>query len=317
MRNLPPMNGIKAFEAAARTGSFTLAAAELNVSSAAVSQQVRLLEEHFGKQLFRRQGNRISLTDAGHAIHPQTTRALADLAAVSARLLETDLRSRLVVSAPYSVAELWIAPKLAQLADRHPGVSIEVRAEEDPVEFLKHGLDVRISYGGYHYSGLSAVPLFHDAVLAVCAPEFRRRHRLQDQSLEVLADDKFIHVNWGPNYASHPTWGAWFTAAGMSRAPDPARGQRMGLSTLAIAAARHGLGVALGQRSLARVDLEADRLIALSPVSLSVGQPYVAFSPPPRADRPLVRALLDLLRPSPSDSLAEGDLHESLQADRP
>ncbi len=87
MEKLPPLNAVRAFEVAARTGSFTLAATELGVSSAAVSQQIRNLEDWFGKQLFMRNGNRIALTDAGHAIYPQTAHALGEIAAVGRRML--------------------------------------------------------------------------------------------------------------------------------------------------------------------------------------------------------------------------------------
>ena len=301
--DLPPLNGIRAFEAAARTGSFTRAAAELRVTSAAVSQQVRLLEEHFNKQLFVRQGNRLTLTDAGHAVLPQTTRALSNLAAVSARLLEPDLRSRLVVSAPYSLAELWLAPKLAQVAALHPGMPIEIRAEEDPVQFSRHEIDVRVSYGPHHYPNMRATQLVHDSVLAVCAPKFWHSQRLGVTRLSELPDDKFIHIDWGPAYASHPSWADWFLASGLSRVPDPARGPRMTLSALAIMAARHELGVALGQKTMTRIDLEEHRLIAVSTVTVPVGQPYVAFVPALKAERPLVRMLLQLLR-SPQSSAA-------------
>ncbi|WP_352580759.1 LysR family transcriptional regulator [Mesorhizobium sp. M0088] len=95
MERLPPLNAIKAFEVAARAGSFTLAASELGVSSAAVSQQIRNLENWFGKQLFVRTGNRIALTDAGHAIYPQTAKALGDIAAIGQRMLEGGMRTRL------------------------------------------------------------------------------------------------------------------------------------------------------------------------------------------------------------------------------
>ena len=127
MERLPPLNAVRVFEVAARAGSFTLAANELGVSSAAVSQQIRNLEDWFGKQLFVRNGNRITLTDAGHAIYPQTARALGEIAAIGRRMLEGALRTRLVVSVPFSLAELWLAPRLAVLLDGFPQMAIDVR----------------------------------------------------------------------------------------------------------------------------------------------------------------------------------------------
>ncbi|RVA27563.1 LysR family transcriptional regulator, partial [Mesorhizobium sp. M7A.F.Ca.CA.004.11.2.1] len=176
MERLPPLNAIKAFEVAARAGSFTLAASELGVSSAAVSQQIRNLENWFGKQLFVRTGNRIALTDAGHAIYPQTAKALGDIAAIGQRMLEGGMRTRLVVSVPFSLAELWLAPRLAVLLDAFPQMAIDVRVEDDPVDLMRQNIDLRISYGDYHYPGLKLVRLVHDHVLPVCAPEFWHRH---------------------------------------------------------------------------------------------------------------------------------------------
>ncbi|MBN9551932.1 MAG: LysR family transcriptional regulator, partial [Alphaproteobacteria bacterium] len=268
MEKLPPLNAMRAFEVAARAGSFTLAATELGVSSAAVSQQIRNLEDWFGKQLFMRNGNRIALTDAGHAIYPQTAHALGEIAAVGRRMLEGGLRTRLVVSVPFSLAELWLAPRLAALLEGFPQMAIDVRVEDDPVDVVRQNIDLRISYGDYHYPALKMVRLVHDEVLPVASPEFWQRNGNGAAGLADVHESHFIHTNWGPNYASHPSWADWFAAAGGSRAPDPSHGRRVGLSSLAIGAARLGLGIALGQRVKASADLEAGRLIALSSVSV-------------------------------------------------
>lgn len=295
MHGLPPLNAVKAFEVAARTGSFVLAAAELCVSSAAVSQQVRNLEAYLGKQLFVRNGNRITLTDAGHAIYPQTSRALSDIAAMTERIQEGELRTRLVVSVPYSLAEIWLAPKLAELLDVYPQMSIDIRIEDDPVDLSRHNIDLRISYGDYHYPSLGMIPLVHDEVLPVCAPEFWYRYGNNDYSLAEVHESMFIHTNWGPNYASHPTWRDWFSKAGNNRNPDPSRGRRAGLSSLATSMARMGLGIALGQKITAQADLEAGRLIALSSTSIRLGHPYCAFIPTAKVERTEIRRLLALL----------------------
>jgi len=139
------------------------------------------------------------------------------------------------------------------------------------------------------------VRLVHDDVLPVCAPEFWHRHGNGDPGLTDLHESLFIHTNWGPNYASHPSWADWFAACGGGRSPDPSHGRRVGLSSLAIASARLGLGIALGQRVMAQADLEAGRLIALSSVSVRLGNPYCAFMPPAKADRADVAALVGLL----------------------
>ncbi|RUU44985.1 LysR substrate-binding domain-containing protein, partial [Mesorhizobium sp. M2C.T.Ca.TU.002.02.1.1] len=167
-------------------------------SSAAVSQQIRNLEDWFGKQLFMRNGNRIALTDAGHAIYPQTAHALGEIAAVGRRMLEGGLRTRLVVSVPFSLAELWLAPRLAVLLESFPQVAIDVRVEDDPVDLVRQNIDLRISYGDYHYPALKMVRLVHDEVLPVASPDFWQRHGAAD--LADMHESHFIHTNWGPNY---------------------------------------------------------------------------------------------------------------------
>ncbi|MEO5324522.1 LysR substrate-binding domain-containing protein [Mesorhizobium sp. CC13] len=296
MERLPPLNALKAFEVAARTGNFTLAARELGVSSAAISQQVRNLESYFGKQLFLRTGNRIALTDAGHAIYPQTARALGDIATVTARILADEVRMRLVVSAPSSLAENWLAPRLRAMLDSYPRMAIDIRVEDDPIDIMRQGADVRISYGDYHYPELVRIRLLHDEVLPVCSPEFWRSLGGDVASLADVHESAFIHTNWGPNYASHPTWSDWFVEQGSARRPDPSRGRRVGLSSLAISSARLGLGIALGQYALARADLEAGRLVALSSATVRLGHPYCAFVPPAKIDRADVSRLIGLLK---------------------
>lgn len=299
MIRLPPLNAVKVFEVAAREGSFALAAVELGVSPAAVSQQIRNLEAFFGKQLFARSGNRVTLTDAGRAIYPETTRALSDLAAMTTRLLEEDQRTRLVISVPFSLAEFWLAPKLAKLVEDFPRLAVDVRVEDDPIDLVRQNIDLRISYGDYHYPAMTAVPLIQDEVLPVCAPSFWHRHRQESFGIEDVPESMLIHTNWGPSFASHPTWADWFAKAGSTRRPDPSRGRRVGLSSLALSSARLGFGIALGQKALAWADLEAGRLIALSPTSLRLGHPYCALMPSAGAARPEVRALLALLGASP------------------
>lgn len=297
MNRLPPLNAVKAFEVAARLNSFVLAAKELSVSSAAISQQVKHLEDFLGRQLFVRTGNRLTLTDAGHAIYPQTCRALNDLSAMTVRILEGDLNARrLIISVPYSLAEVWLAPKLSLLLQYYPQLSIEIRVEDDPVDLIRHDIDVRISYGTYHYPGLEVIQLVHDEVTPVCAPEFWYTHGNDEFNLAKVPQNLFIHTHWGASYASHPTWSDWFTHIASKYHPDPTQGQRAGLSTLSISLARLGLGIALGQRITAKADLEAGRLIALSPISLQLGHPYCAFVPTMKTDRKDIKRMVSLLR---------------------
>lgn len=295
MRKLPPLNAVRTFEVAARLASFAAAGKELGVSAAAVSQQVRHLEDYFGKKLFVRNGNRLSLTDAGLAIYPQTSRALEDIAAMTLRLLEGEMRTRLIISVPFSLAEVWLAPKLATLLESYPQLSVDVRVEDDPVDLARHDIDIRVSYGDYHYPTLAAIPLAHDQVVPLCAPELWYRHGNRDFDLTRIHQSLFIHTQWGQNYASHPTWSDWYTSEIGQPPPDPALGRRSGLSSLSITLARQGCGIALGQKLIAQADLAAGRLIVLSSRSLPLGHPYCAFVPPEKRKRANVQSLIELL----------------------
>ena len=294
-QKLPPLNSVKAFEAAARLGSFVVAAAELGVTSVAVSLQVRNLELYLGKQLFTRNGNRIALTDAGQSVYPQTARALGDLAAMAWRIQEREMRALLVISVPFSLADIWLAPKLAPFFELFPHMAIDIRVEDDPVDMVRQEIDLRVSYGNYHYPDLDITPLFHDEVIPVCTPEFNFKSGNSTIDLTTLHESAFIHTNWGSHYASHPTWSEWFQKIAVERTLDASRGRRVGLSSLAISSARMGLGVALGQKEMARPDLEAGRLIALSPITLALGYPYCAFVPKSKANRKDIEQLLKLL----------------------
>lgn len=295
MKRLPPLNAVRTFEVAARLASFVAAGKELGVSAAAVSQQVRHLEDYFGKKLFVRSGNRLSLTDAGLAIYPQTSRALDDIAAMTVRLLEGEMRTRLIVSVPFSLAEVWLAPRLAALLESYPQLSVDVRVEDDPVDLARHDVDIRVSYGDYHYPTLEAIPLVHDQVVPLCAPELWYRHGNSDFDLTRIHQSLFIHTQWGPNYASHPTWSDWYASEIGQPAPDPALGRRSGLSSLSITLAKLGCGIALGQKLIAQADLAAGRLIVLSASSLPLGHPYCAFVPVEKRQRPNVQSLIELL----------------------
>ena len=291
---LPPLNALKAFEAAARTGSFVLAARELGVSSAAVSLQVRNLEAFLNKRLFTRTNNKIALTDAGMAIYPGSAAALNGIAAITGRLLGRDGRARLVVSALPSLAERWLAPRLADFARAEPGVGMAVRVEDDPVDFVRHRIDLRVTYGGHLYPAYRAVHLFRDEVTPLHAPAYPARFEDQGGRLRV-PDEHLIHVAWGEAFASEPSWDDWFRAANLPPRPATARGTHVASSSLAIVLAARGMGVALGQKRLAGAEIASGVLIAPSALTLKLAHPYCAVSPHAKSGDPHHARLLDWL----------------------
>lgn len=292
-RKLPPLNALKAFEAAARTGGTVPAARELGVSPAAVSQQVKNLERFFDKQLFVRHHNRLSLTDAGLAVFADSADALERLAAMTARTFEGEVRSRLIVSVLPSVASHWLSRRLAGFLALDPATRLDLRVEEDPVDFARHGIDVRICYGAHLYPELANSLLIQDEVLPLCAPALLADGRVDPAAPEALADTALIHTSWGPSFASHPTWADWFARLGAERTPDVGRGHRVGMSALAIDLAAAGAGVALGQRLLAADALAVGRLVAPFALAIPLGHPYCAVHAHAKSQKPAVKAFVD------------------------
>ena len=292
-RKLPPLNPLKAFEAAARTGGYVSAARELGVSPAAVSQQVKTRERFFDKRLFTRHNNRLSLTDAGLYIFSDSAAVFERLAGMTEGMLEGGVRSRLVISAPSSLASRWLNRRLHKFLDAEPAMRLEIRVEDDPVDFARHNIDVRICYGRHLYPDLSNTVLIHDEVLPLCTPSMIEIGVADAAKPEILQDEHLIHTNWGPSFASHPTWADWFARIGADRVPDVGKGHSVGMSSLAVDLALAGAGIALGQRLLARDEISDGRLRAPFGQSIPLGHPYCAVHAHAKSQKPGVRSFVE------------------------
>jgi LysR family glycine cleavage system transcriptional activator len=273
--SLPPLTALRSFEAAARHGSFTKAGAELGVTAAAVSLQIRALEEHFGKKLFLRQGNRLTLTDAGRAIQPRVDLAFTELAGMAHDLGQEAGPRRLVLSCIPSLADHWLVPRLAGF----DGLGeIDLRIEDDPVDLS--GPVVRLTYGAHFYPDHRVETLFQDEIIPVAAPG----HGLE----------RLVHTDWGPSHSAAPSWARWHKQAGLDGAS--ANGLTVGQTSLALAAARAGLGAALVPARLAGRDLDAGLICRLPGASLTMPWPYVMVWKPTTSRARLTAALLVHLR---------------------
>ncbi len=272
---LPPLTALRAFETAARHGSFTRAGEELGVTAAAVSLQVRALETHFDKELFLRQGNRLTLTDAGRAVQARVDLAFAELSGLAQDLGQDAGPARMILSCLPSLADHWLVPRLAgfgRLGD------LELRVEEDPVDLS--GATLRLTYGAHFYPDHRVETLFGDEIIAVAAPGAGR--------------ERLVHTDWGPSHAAAPSWARWYQAAGLGEAP--VAGLRLGQTALALAAARAGLGAALVPAQLAEADLRAGLIARLPGPALPLPWPYVMIWKPTTRRARLTAALLDHLR---------------------
>jgi LysR family glycine cleavage system transcriptional activator len=279
------LNAVKAFEASARHGGFSLAARELGVTSGAISQQVRILEAFFSKQLFVRRNNQLQLTDAGLALYADSAEVIDRLSAMTQRLLEGNLPSRFVISTLPSVAVRWLSRRLERFLAREPDVRCEIRVEEDPVDFARHHIDLRICYGQHLYPELVTSPLLRDEVLPLCSHSFLSRGQIDPGNRDSVRDKDLIHVDWGASFASYPTWAEWFHANGIERTPQLGLGHMVRMSSLAIDLAVAGAGIALGQGLLARDELADGRLVAPFREALPLGYGYCMVHPHSRGNK--------------------------------
>ena len=275
-----PLGALRAFEAAARLGSFKAAAAELAITPAAISHQVKALEAHLGALLFTRLHRSLRLTEAGERLAATLGEAFLSIRQVLTELTSDGLsstRSTLVVSAGPTFASKWLAPRLHRFHDLHP--RIELRLLADPaLADLAHdpGVDVAVRYGAGGYDAqLHAEPLWPEGrIVPVCAPSLAAG--LTDDPATLL-DHMLLRTALPapPAGMPRPDWTAWLVAAGMTAAAAAGAGERGLLfnnTQLALEATLTGRGIALAPAVLVEDDLRNGRLAA--PYSITLDDPY-------------------------------------------
>jgi LysR family glycine cleavage system transcriptional activator len=256
VRRLLFLNGIKAFEAAARSGSFAAAGAELNVSAAAVSRMVHLLEERLGVALFERKANRLITTAAGRAYQSGLTPIFDALASLTAQVTAPSSVRVLTIGVGPTFAMKWLIPRLADFRKSEPDIDVRITTGGAAVPF-GDDWSCGIKLGDGQWPGLIAEPLFAADLLPVCGPRLA-------SSLKRPGDLKgptLLRVAHSPD-----DWPSWLKAAGVTRIT--ARGTEFEFYGQALQAAVDGLGIAMGIRPYIDDDLAAGRLVA--PFALSV-----------------------------------------------
>ena len=299
---------MRSFEAAARHLSFTRAAAELGVTPAAVSSQMRSLEDQMGVALFQRTSRTVRLTRAGRTLQAAVAEAL-DLVAAAVRRIEVEAPGRraLAVTTSASFAAKWLVPRLDRFRRLQPEAELRIDVSDRLVDLAREGIDVGIRFGTGDYPGLVADWLFEEEVFPVCSPDLlagasplRRPGDLRHHAL--------LHVDWqGAPGEPWPDWRSWLLAAGVEGV-DAARGVRFSHTMSAVQAALAGQGVALGTTSLVADDLAAGRLVRPFDLALK-GPPRLAYhlvAPRGSADRPLVRAFRDWVLAETRAAAADG-----------
>lgn len=253
-RSLPSLNALRAFEAAARLGSVTAAAAELHVTHGAVSRQVKQLEAELGRPLFHRAGTGLRLSDAGAKLLPSLTAALDLMQAGVAQAARAG-GGRLTVSCLGTFTMRWLIPRLFAFQSAHPGIEVQLAAGDAPIDFRRDGADLAIRVLPPPWPhGLITTPFVDEEVGPVLSAGLQGELRITD--VGDLSRSTFLHTQTRPD-----AWADWFASFEVT-AVDPAADRSFEHFYFMLEAAAAGLGVAIGPAPLVRDDLAAGRLVA-------------------------------------------------------
>ncbi|MFD2738908.1 LysR substrate-binding domain-containing protein [Sulfitobacter aestuarii] len=290
---LPPLRALQAFEAFGRLGSVSSAAQELGVTSGAISQQLKVLEEHLGAQVVFKDGRRAALTPEARSYHEMIAIGFDRLRAAQDVWMQQQSGVDLKVSGVPTLLLKWLNPQLHHFQAMAADVPIRLEAAHAEPDPQMLGQMFRLTYGAVASRLPHSRPLFTDICFPVCAPEFLERHP-EARSAEGLAGLPLIEIDWGPAYTGVPRWRDWFAARGVD--PGPIKPIAVhSLSSLALEAAAGGQGVTLAQLSFASFDLQLGRLVRLSEDALRMPEPYYVCWGNSTLDQPNARAFLNWL----------------------
>jgi LysR family transcriptional regulator, glycine cleavage system transcriptional activator len=282
---LPSLNGLRAFEAAARHLSFTLAASELNVTQTAISHQIRRLEEELGIRLFVRQNRALALTAEARDYLPGVRAAFNDLRLATDRLLRKDDDKVLTVSTLASLAAKWLLPRLTDFQEHHPGIDVRITTSTSLVDFQRDNVDAAIRYGRGQWPGLRADWLMADELFPVCSPSLLRG----DKPLRCPEDLK-SHMLLHTSNANSDDWRLWLTAAGLPADIARQPGITFDMIFMTIQAAIDGIGVAMGRTSYVSDDIAKGRLVVPFRIALPADAGFYLVSPEGRREAPKLAA---------------------------
>jgi LysR family transcriptional regulator, glycine cleavage system transcriptional activator len=313
---LPPLNALRAFEAAARHLSLRKAAAELHVTPAAISHQIKSLEQSLGVPVFKRLPQHIELTAAGELLLPRLTAAFEQMTEAVTAVRRLQHSGRVTVAAPPALASKWLAPRLHRFAALYPDIDLHISADSGLVDSVREDsgeggnwledADLAIRSGHGQYEGYKVQLLFYAYAIPMCSPRLLRgTHPLRTPG--DLRHHTLLHHETGFDQtdAERPNWSAWLRAAGVHDVNER-RGPRFNQVAMAMEAAADGLGVVLGIPVVAATDLESGRLVMPFSLSLPMAASYyLVHSPKSERDASVV-ALRDwLLSEARSERWAE------------
>lgn len=284
---LPPLTALRAFDAAARHMSFAKAADELNVTPAALSFQIKSLEEHLGHPLFRRLNRAVELTEAGKALAPGTADGFAALKSAWAATRRLQDNTTLTVTAGPALTAKWLAPRLYEFARAHPEIDLRFSATLRNMDLEQDDVDVAIRFGSGQDEGLYCLPVRKEWLTPVMTPELAE----QFTTPESLRDAPLIHDDSIAFLKPPADWPTWFKAVGMEFTPT--HGAHFSNADHAIDAAVAGVGVALGRRAMIIKDMTEGRLIAPFKTAIETKGRFRFLCLPGAENRPQVAAFRD------------------------
>jgi len=295
-----PLNALRTFEAVATRLSFADAARALNVSPAAVSSQIRTLEERLDQRLFHRRGRQVSLTNAGRQLLPGVQRGMNEIRQALERMESVRGLGVLNVTMPPTFLQKWLMPRLAVFSRAHPGIDLRINADNETVRFDQTDFHGAVRFGPGQWRGLRSERLMGDWILPVCSPALAQKlgalrtpEQLQRQDLLFVESE---------------VWDAWFRVHG--EAGRNRRRPMLNDSLSILMAAEQSQGVALARWSIVARDLEAGRLVRPLDTAVRTDWSYHFVAPPHFFDLPRVVAFRDWLRlqceafPRPNDATA-------------
>jgi len=277
LRKIPPLNALKAFEAAARHCSFTRAAEELNVTQAAVSQQVKLLEARLDVELFQRKPHGLMLTDAGQHYLPRLTQAFELISSGTSSIHQDRSYQRLTIRTSSSFASQWLVPRIEDYSQEHPHVDLRISAQDNDPQFFLEDADLEIRHDHRCPDGMDGFLLLKEKVMPVCSPRLLHGKQPIREPADLLAH-RLLHINYYPE-----DWPNWFRLAGLPDA-DCHRGHRFDQSVLTMQAAISGQGVALGRSPIVANAIMNGLLVAPFEQHIVADGGYWVYYP---ASRPL------------------------------
>jgi LysR family transcriptional regulator, glycine cleavage system transcriptional activator len=290
LRHIPGLQALKAFDAAARHLSFTRAAEELNVTPAAVSHQIKELEEQIGLPLFQRTSRQMALTRHGAVLRPAVSDALDGITRAVQKLRQGENPKQIKVTASPSIAAKWLVPRLDRFLEAVPGAEVRIDVSAAVLDFDRDDIDAAIRFGNGVYPGHAVHKMFSDVLFPVCSPALLNGKKPIREPRDLL-QHTLIHLDYEAQGAVWPNWRMWMLAAGIRDFNDT-RGLHFSQTSLAVQAAIDGHGVALGDSTLVADDIAAGRLI--KPFELALRSPpqfaYHLITRKDGGERPIVKA---------------------------